>query len=106
MTHEPRGASRHAQHAAVPLWRDVRFIAVLSQLLVLAAVVLVGAFLIGNLTSAMERRGFLPDLAFLSQAADFEIAEHVIPYEPADTFGMALLVGLINTLMVSAVGIL
>lgn len=106
MTHGPRDATRHSEHAAVPFWRDIRFIAILSQLLVLAVVLLVGAFLLGNLTSAMARRGFLPDLGFLSQAADFEIAEHVIPYEPADTFGTALLVGLINTLMVSAVGIL
>jgi general L-amino acid transport system permease protein len=72
---------------------------------VLALVLLVGAYLLGNLISAMDRRGFLPDLGFLGQAADFEIAEHAIAYEPTDTFGTALLVGLINTLMVSAVGI-
>jgi general L-amino acid transport system permease protein len=106
MTQRPRDATRHGEHAAVPFWRDIRFIAIVSQLLVLGVVLLVGAFLLSNLTSAMARRGFLPDLGFLSQAADFEIAEHVIPYEPADTFGTALLVGLINTLMVSAVGIL
>ena len=96
---------RTGGHATVPFWRDVRVLAGISQLAVLAVVVLVGAFLLGNLFTAMERRGFLPDLGFLGQAADFEIGEHVIAYEPSDTFGTALLVGLINTLIVSAVGI-
>src|SRR6187402_3748171 len=99
MTHEPRDReARGARHAAVPFWRDVRVLSGISQLVVLAAVLLLGAFLVGNLLGAMERRGFLPDLGFLGQAADFEIAEHVIDYDPSDTFGRALLVGLINTL--------
>jgi general L-amino acid transport system permease protein len=104
MAGRPSGAQA-GRTTAVPFWRDVRVLAWISQLLVLAGVLLVGAFLLGNLVTAMDRRGFLPNLGFLSQAADFEIAEHVIPYEPADTFGTALAVGLINTLMVSAVGI-
>ena len=39
-----------------------------SQLAVLAVVLLVGACLLGNLFTAMDRRGFLPDLGFLGQA--------------------------------------
>ena len=105
MAGRPPGAEAGTRHAAVPFWRDIRVLAVISQLLVLGGVLLVGGFLLGNLVTAMDRRGFLPNLGFLSQAADFEIAEHIIPYEPADTFGTALLVGLINTLMVSVVGI-
>jgi general L-amino acid transport system permease protein len=106
MGHEPDDARSRGRHAAVPFWRDVRVLSGLSQLLVLAAVLLLGAFLLGNLVSAMERRGFLPDLGFLGQVADFEIAEHAIPYEPSDTFGTALLIGLINTLIVSVLGII
>ena len=64
-----------------------------------------GAFLLGNLFTAMAARGLLPDLGFLGQAAGFEIGEHVIPYAPSDTYGQALLVGLLNTLIVSALGI-
>jgi general L-amino acid transport system permease protein len=105
MADEPRDVPARGRHAAVPFWRDVRVLSGISQLAVLAAVLLVGAFLIGNLFTSMDRRGFLPDFGFLSQAADFEIGEHTIPYEPSDTFSAALLVGLVNTLMVSAVGI-
>jgi general L-amino acid transport system permease protein len=105
MAHEPDDVRTRGRHAAVPFWRDIRVLSGVSQLVVLAAVLLVAAFLLGNLISAMDRRGFLPDFSFLGQAADFEIAEHAIAYEPSDTFGTALLVGLINTILVSVLGI-
>jgi general L-amino acid transport system permease protein len=43
--------------------------------------------------------------SFLDEAAGFPIAESWIAYESTMTFGRAVLVGLINTLVVSAVGI-
>ena len=95
----------HAR-AAVPPWRDVRVLAIVSQLIVLAVVLAAGALLLGTLTRRMDERGFFPDLGFLDLTAGFEIAEAAIAYTPADTYAHALLVGVINTLMVSAVGIL
>jgi general L-amino acid transport system permease protein len=106
MTSDPPDARAAGRHERVPFLRDVRVISGFAQVIVLAAVLLVAAYLLSNLFTAMERRGFLPDLGFLSQAADFEIGEHAIDYAPSDTFGTALLVGLVNTLIVSAVGIL
>jgi general L-amino acid transport system permease protein len=47
----------------------------------------------------------MPNLNFLGLTAGFEIAERTIPYDPSDTYGQALLVGLLNTIMVSIVGI-
>ncbi len=80
-------------------------LAVISQIIVLGVVLLVGGYFIGNLYSAMESRGFLPSLSWLDLTAGFEIAETAIPYDPSDTYADALLVGLLNTLMVSVVGI-
>ena len=97
----PSAASRHA----VAPWRDIRVLAVLSQLLVLVVVFAVGAYLFNNLVTAMDQKGFLPDLGFLGLTAGFEIAEKTIAYAPSDTYADALLVGLLNTLMVSLVGI-
>ena len=94
-----------ARHAPVPFWRDIRVLAILSQLVVLVAVVAVGGYLLNNLVTAMDQKGFLPDLGFLGLTAGFEIAEKVIAYTPSDTYADALLVGLLNTLMVSVVGI-
>jgi len=42
---------------------------------------------------------------FLDDAAGFPVAESVIPYDPSRSFGYALLVGLLNTLKVSLVGV-
>ncbi len=93
------------EHTNVPFYRDVRVLAIISQVVILAIVILVAGFLINNLISAMTARGFLPNLHFLGLTAGFEIAEHTIPYDPSDTYAQALTVGLINTLMVSVVGI-
>jgi general L-amino acid transport system permease protein len=106
MPETPSAAPRAPRHAAVPFWRDIRVLAVISQLLVLGAVVVVGGYLLNNLVTAMAEKGFLPDLGFLGLTAGFEIAERVIAYAPSDTYADALLVGLLNTLMVSFVGII
>ena len=103
---EQRGEQRGHQHAAVPFWRDVRVLAVFSQVVVLAAVLVLGGLLLANLVSAMDARGFLPDYGFLGLTAGFEIAEKIVPYDPSDTYAEALFIGLLNTLWVSIVGII
>ena len=62
MAEAPPCRHRGPAHAAVPPWRDVRVLAIVSQLLVLAVVLAVGAFLLGTLTRRMDERGFFPDL--------------------------------------------
>jgi general L-amino acid transport system permease protein len=89
----------------VPFWRDVRVLAIASQLVVLAAVLLVVGLILETLATRMTEKGFFPDVGFLGLRAGFEIAERTIPYDPADSFAQALLVGLLNTLMVSVVGV-
>ena len=105
MPDKPAPPSAAARQAPVPFWRDVRVLAILSQLAVLAAVLLAVGFLLETLATRMTEKGFFPDLGFLDLRAGFEIAERTIPYDPSDSFAQALLVGLVNTLMVSVVGI-
>ena len=92
-------------HASVPLWRDLRVLRIAGQVLVLLIVAVVAAFAARNLMTAMNERGLGFGFNFLSRAAGFEIAESPIPYAPTDTYGEAFLVGLLNTLFVSIVGI-
>ena len=80
-------------------------LALFSQLIVVLLVLLIGGLLLDNLVSAMDQRGFLPDYGFLGLTAGFEIAEKIVPYDPSDTYAEALLIGLLNTLWVSIVGI-
>lgn len=94
------------RHAAVPLWRDVRVLRVAGQLVVVLAVALLLGFLVRNLTVAMAERGLSFEFAFLEQTAGFDIGESPIPYRATDTYAQAFVVGLLNTLFISILGIL
>ena len=94
------------EHVAPPPWRDVRVLRVVAQVVLLLAVGVGAAFLIGNLTTAMADRGLSFGYSFLDRRAGFEIGESPIPYSATATYGQAFLVGLLNTLFVSVVGII
>lgn len=76
------------------------------QALILGGVAVVGWFLVSNTLDNLERRGVATGFAFLSREASFEIGESLIPFSAADTYLRAFIVGLLNTLTVSAVGVL
>ena len=78
---------------------------VLYQALLLAAVVGVGWFLVANTLHNLSTRQIQVGFGFLSREAGFEIAESHVTYDPSNTYGRALWVGLLNTLWVSAFGI-
>jgi general L-amino acid transport system permease protein len=92
-------------HARVPPWRDVRVLRVVGQLIIVGLVAVLVAYLVGNLFDNMARSRLTFGLGFLNSRAGFEIAEKPIPYAATDTYGRAFTVGLLNTLMVSIVGI-
>lgn len=93
------------QRSAVPFWRDVRVLTVLSQIVFVLIIAACAAFLLNNLTTAMRQRGMVIGFDYLQHTAGFEIGEGLISYHPTDTYGRAYLVGLLNTLLVSVVGI-
>jgi general L-amino acid transport system permease protein len=95
----------HPTQASVPLWRDIRVLRIAGQVVVLLAVGLFFAFLARNFLTAIDQRGLGFGFAFLGRTAGFEIPESPIPYSATDTYGTAFLVGLLNTLFVSVVGI-
>ncbi len=93
------------RQAAIPFWRDVRVLTALSQVLFVVMVVLVGAFLYSNVSTAMRQRGLVAGFGFLNLESGFEIGEGLIPYKASDTYARAFAVGILNTLQVSIVGI-
>ena len=58
-----------------------------------------------NATENLAARNIASGLGFLSNTAGFGISQTLIPYNETDTYGRAFLVGLLNTLLVSGVGI-
>ena len=99
------GSAQEVRGARVPPWRNERVLRVLAQAVVLLATALFVGFLVRNLTTAMAERGLSLGFGFLDLTAGFDIAESPIPYRSTDTYGQAFLVGLMNTLSVSAAGI-
>ena len=78
---------------------------VLYQLIALAVIGLAAWFLAHNTLQNMRVRGIQSGFDFLGQPAGFDIGELLIPYDSANAYWKAFLVGLLNTLRVAVVGI-
>ena len=62
--------------------------------------------MINNTSRNLAARHIATGFAFLGRVAGIPIGESLIPYDPAvDTFGRALVIGILNTLEVSVIGI-
>jgi general L-amino acid transport system permease protein len=85
--------------------RNVRVLQVLAQILFVLLLALAAGFLYANVTTNLARQGLTVGYDFITNPASFDIGESYIPYEPSDSYGRALLVGLVNTLVLSALGI-
>jgi len=77
----------------------------LYQLLAILGVVALVWFLASNTQENMKVRGIQSGFDFLSQAAGFDIGETMIPYDPSESYGKAIWVGVLNTLRVAVIGI-
>lgn len=92
-------------HERIPFYRNVKTLGVLAQL-AFAAVVLIGAFVLyRNVSTALARSNLPANFSFLGARAGVPIGETPIRYNPSDTYARALLVGVVNTLKVSLVGV-
>ncbi len=101
----------------IPFWRDSRVLGVLAQIASLVVVIAGLAWVARNVTGNMSTLGGSQFLCqdgsssarcafdFLRLDAAFDISESLIPYDPSDSYARALLVGLLNTLKVSLLGI-
>ena len=87
------------------LWRDIRFLKILAQLLFIIVLALAAAYLYRNVTTNLARQGLAVGYGFMKNPASFGIGESFIPYDPSNTYARALVVGLVNTLVVSSLGI-
>jgi len=94
-----------APQAAVPFYNDPKKRSLLFQVATLFAVGLLAYYLISNTLTNVEKQSIATGFGFLGKEAAFEIGESPLRYSAADTYGRALVVGFLNTLIVSFVGI-
>jgi len=78
---------------------------ILAQVIFIIVLALAAGYLYINVTAKLARQGLDVGYGFMKNPASFGIGESYIPYQPSDTYGRALFVGLVNTLVVSALGI-
>ncbi|MGB7800477.1 amino acid ABC transporter permease [Buttiauxella sp.] len=74
----------------------------LFQIIAVVVVVGIAIYLIHNTVTNLSNRGITSGFAFLDRSAGFGIVQHLIDYEQGDTYGRVFIVGLLNTLLVSA----
>lgn len=86
-------------------WNDPRVRALFFQFIAIAAVFWGGWTLVDNTLANMESRGISTGFDFLDQSAGFGIIMSLIPYDATYTYGRTFWVGLLNTVLVSALGI-
>ncbi len=89
----------------IPFLNDPDKRAILYQIGVAAMVALLGYYLISNTLANLERQAIATGFGFMEKESAFEIGESLISYSAADTYGKALLVGTLNTLLVAFIGI-
>jgi len=86
-------------------WNDPGVRAFVYQALALLAVGWGVWFLVSNTLHNLAVRNITTGFGFLHREAGFAIGETAISYTPADTYGRAIMVGLMNTLRVAVIGI-
>jgi general L-amino acid transport system permease protein len=89
-----------------PFWRNPKVHALFFQALLLTGVFVFFGYIFNNTVVNLESRGISTGFGFLDQEAGFGIIQSLIDYTPASTYGRTFVVGLLNTILVSALGVI
>jgi general L-amino acid transport system permease protein len=89
----------------IPLFNDPAKRSLIYQIGVMLTVAALGYYLMSNTLNNLERQSIATGFGFLEKESSFEIGESLIPYSAADNYARALIVGVLNTLKVSFIGI-
>ena len=75
------------------------------QIVFVAALVWIGYEIVANARANLEAQRITSGFGFLNNTAGFDVSQSLIPYSGSDTYTRVFLVGLLNTLLVSVIGI-
>lgn len=102
----PAENSKNQNNVVATRWiYDPKVRGIIFQAVAVACVAWMLFYFISNALHNMETRGIATGFAFLDNRASFGIAQTLISYSEDDTYGRAFIIGLLNTLLVSAIGI-
>jgi general L-amino acid transport system permease protein len=75
------------------------------QILFVAVLVWIGYEIVANARANLEAQRITSGFGFLMNTAGFDVSQNLIPYSGSDTYTRVFFVGLLNTLLVSIIGI-
>ncbi|WP_417598647.1 amino acid ABC transporter permease [Oceanospirillum sp.] len=101
----PSDANKSPSVHKTLFWHDPAKRAILFQSLLVIAVLGFVGMIVQNTLHNLESRGITTGFAFLSQEAGFGIVQSLIDYTESSSYGRTFFVGLLNTLLVSALGV-
>jgi general L-amino acid transport system permease protein len=101
----PTKIERAASLPQVAFYNNPKVRAVFYQLLLLAAVLWFAWEFALNAKANLDAKRITSGFGFLDNTAGFGVNQTLIPYQESDSYGRVFLVGLLNTLLVSAIGI-
>ena len=87
------------------LLHNLAFRGIAYQVLLALAIVALVYLLYLNVNANLEKQRIATGFDFLNETSGFDIGETLIDYDSEDSYGRALLVGIVNTLTVAACGI-
>jgi len=75
------------------------------QLLFVAALSWIAYEIVANVRANLQAQRITAGFGFLANTAGFDVSQNLIPYSGSDSYTRVFLVGLLNTLLVSVIGI-
>ncbi|WP_432467812.1 amino acid ABC transporter permease [Agarivorans sp. Z349TD_8] len=88
------------------IWFDPNVRALVFQIIVVIGVIGFFYYIISNALFNLEQRGITTGFGFLNQTAGFGIIQTLIEYDESHSFGDTFIVGLLNTILISVLGII
>lgn len=88
------------------IWNNPDFRAKFFQVVILSIIIAIAWYLFTTTVQNLESRGITSGFDFLKRTAGFEIPFSMIPFESTDSNGRVFWVGLLNTLLISTLGII
>jgi len=89
-----------------PIWNDPKYRALFFQAVLIAGIMYFIYAIIQNTLGNMEARGISTGFAFMSEKSGFDILQSLIPFDSDSTYGRTFIVGILNTLLVTGLGII
>ena len=104
MTNDPSSLP-NTEPVQIPFYRNVKTIGILLQIFFVLGILLLFFFLLRNMFAGLAQQNLKIEFQFMTEESGFSISEG-IAFSSQDSYWKAFQVGAINTLRVSALGIL